>query len=75
MSSLIFSAREADIAYDADQPSARDKESEAMFPHLIELLQEGFIVFNVTELPRRLSVVFQGPVWRGGENQLNAVRR
>jgi len=64
VATLVLTPGETHVTNDADQSPARDEYPMAVLPHLVELGQELLVIFNVPELPLRLSVLLQRPVGR-----------
>jgi hypothetical protein len=55
---LILSTRNANIAYNTANPPTWHEHTCTFTPDLVELVQELFIIFNVSELPWMLVVLF-----------------
>jgi hypothetical protein len=62
----MATAGETYVAHHADEPTARDKHAEAMPPHLVQFVVEGFVILDETKLALALRVLLQGPVGRRG---------
>lgn len=73
VAAVVFSAREADVADNADKPAPRDQGSVAMRPNSVQFVQEKVVVVNVAKLRLVLVVFFEGPIGRRGEDQMNGV--
>jgi hypothetical protein len=56
--------RNANIAYDADETAARDKNAEYMTPNLLQFAKKCLIILDVAELIRVLVVTFEVPIGR-----------
>lgn len=62
---------DTDVADDADEPSARDKNPEDMPPDLVQFGKKGLVVLDMAQLIRVLVVTLEIPVWRGGNDQMD----
>jgi len=68
----ILSPGQTHIANDTDEASTGDHSFVAVLPNLVELLKKLIIIFDVTELPIRISILFEGPIGWRSEHQVNA---
>jgi len=64
-------ARKADIADNADQPTSRDEDPQAVAPDVIEFIVERLVVRNKTELAFVLRIFLQGPIRRGCYDEMD----
>jgi hypothetical protein len=55
---LILSTRNANIAYDTANPATWHEHACTFTPNLVELVQELFIIFNLSELAGMLVIFF-----------------
>ena len=65
MLALVFPARKADVANDANETASRYKRVEASLPNSIQLVQELVIVSDVTQLP--FTTLYSFSVQYGGD--------
>jgi hypothetical protein len=67
----MLAAGQADVPHDAHQPAAGDEDTEAVPPHLVELVVEGVIIFDVPKLAFGVGIFLERPVRRGGQDQVH----
>lgn len=71
---VVLPPREAHVADHADKAPARNERAEAMRPHLVQLFQKLIVVLDMPHLSVGLAVFLQGPIRRGGNHKMNALR-
>jgi hypothetical protein len=62
---------DTDVADDANEPSARNKDPEDMPPDLVQFGKKGLVVLDMAQLSWILVVTLEVPVWRGGNDQMD----
>ena len=72
--SPVPAPREAYIADHADQPTAGDKDPEAMPPDLLQFVVERVVIGDQSQLALVDRVFLESPVRRRGDNQVDGFR-
>jgi len=67
--------RKANIAHDADHPTTWNEHAEAMPPHLVKLIMKPLVIFDKAELVGVRGVLFERPVRRRCDNQMDRLFR
>jgi hypothetical protein len=66
MLTFIFSAREADVADNANKSPSGNQYPKTLSPDTIQLLNEHFVVTNLAELVIVVPIFFECPIRRRG---------
>src|SRR6266567_1726006 len=74
VAAVILPSGKAHIADHANQATTGNQGAKAMLPYLVKLTEEIVVVFDVSHLPSGIAVLFEGPIWRRGEDEMNRVR-
>jgi hypothetical protein len=67
----MLASGQADVPDDAHEPAAGDQHAKAMLPYLVELVMEGDIVFDEPKLAFAAGIIFERPVRRRGQDQVD----
>ena len=68
---FILPARKANIADHANQPTTWNQCLEAIRPNLIQFIKKLVVVLNVSQLPFGVPVLFESPIWRRREYEMD----
>ena len=71
VATTVLPPRQAHVAHHDDQPATGNKCAEAVSPDLVELSEEGVVVFDVPQLALALAVLLQRPVRRRRYGEVN----
>ena len=75
MPAAVLAPRQADVANDADKPSAEHKRGVTQAPDLVELVEKLVVVGYPAQLASGATVLLQGPVRGRRQHQVDRLRR
>ena len=67
----MATTRQANISHYTDEATSRDKDSESMLPHSIELIVKSVVIFYEPKLAFVAGVLFQCPIGRRGKDEVD----
>lgn len=70
MTAIVLAARKANVTDNTDEAAAGYECVVAAFPNLVQLVEERFVVFDVSELTLAVAVLLERSVWRGRDDQM-----
>ena len=70
----VLLAGNAHVSDNTTNPATRREHARALGPNLVELAKKLFVVLDLAELVCSRLVIFQGPIWRRGDNKVDAPR-
>jgi hypothetical protein len=69
--SAVLSPRQANITNYNDQSPTRDEDAIHFSPHLIDVLDELFVIRDAPKLVRVLGILFEAPIGRARDHKVN----